>query len=112
MGEFEFQVDGEYFFSIREGTMQSAGNTYAKTLLMVDLKFILNWESYILSDHSTTVPIFFFVRAHGMQKFPGKGWNLHHSSDLSHSSDNTRSLTSQATRELPLCLISISVLSK
>lgn len=59
MGEFEFQVDGEYFFSIREGTMQSAGNTYAKTLLMVDLKFILNWESYILSDHSTTVPIFF-----------------------------------------------------
>ena len=35
-----------------------------------------------------------------MWKFPGQGSNLHHRSDPSHSSDNTRSLTHQATREL------------
>ena len=32
--------------------------------------------------------------AHGTQKFLGQGSNRHHSSDLSHSSDNARSLTS------------------
>ena len=30
-----------------------------------------------------------------MQKFPGQEWNLHHSTDPSHSSDNTRSLTAR-----------------
>ena len=39
--------------------------------------------------------------AHGMRKFPGQGLNPHHSSDLSHKSDNTGSLTCCATRELP-----------
>ena len=29
----------------------------------------------------------------GTQKFPGKGSNLHHRSDLSYSSDNTGSLS-------------------
>ena len=37
---------------------------------------------------------FFFSCTHGMQKFPGQG------SDLYHSSDNARSLTDCATREL------------
>ena len=35
-----------------------------------------------------------------MWKFPDQGWNPGHSSDLSHSSDKTRSLTHWATREL------------
>ena len=36
----------------------------------------------------------FFWGGHtlGMQKFPVQEWDLHHSSNLSHSSDNTRSL--------------------
>ena len=34
-----------------------------------------------------------FGCAHGTQGFPGQGWNLHHSSDSSYGSDNTRSLT-------------------
>ena len=36
-----------------------------------------------------------------MRKFPGQGLNPSSGSDLSHSSDNTRSLTCSATRELP-----------
>ena len=35
-----------------------------------------------------------------MRKFPGQGVNLSHGSNLSHCSDNTGSLTHQATREL------------
>ena len=35
-----------------------------------------------------------------MRKFPGQGLNPHHSSSLSHSSENARSLTHCATREL------------
>ena len=35
----------------------------------------------------------FFGHAQGMWKFLGQGLNPHVSSDLSHSSDNTRSLT-------------------
>ena len=35
-----------------------------------------------------------------MQKFWGQGWNLHHSWNPSHSSDNARSLTHCATGEL------------
>ena len=36
-------------------------------------------------------------QAHGRQKFQGQGSNRHHSSNPSHSSDNTRSLTQWAT---------------
>ena len=36
---------------------------------------------------------FFFCCAGGMQKFPDQGSNLYHSTDPSHGSDNTRSLT-------------------
>ena len=44
---------------------------------------------------------YYFCWAHGMQKFLGQGsnlgqeWNPHHSSGLSHSSDNARSLTTR-----------------
>ena len=38
--------------------------------------------------------------ASSMQKFPGQGSNLRHSSDPSHCSDNARSFTCSATREL------------
>ena len=40
----------------------------------------------------------FFGHVRGMWKFPDQGWNLLHSSGLTHSSDNTGSLTSRATR--------------
>ena len=53
----------------------------------------------------TTFVFFFFGCAWGVWKFPGHRLNLCHSSDPSCCSDNTRSLTSWATRELPfLCL--------
>ena len=43
---------------------------------------------------------------HSLWKFPGQGLNTCHSSDLSHSSDNTRSLTHWAIRErLAACFV-------
>ena len=47
--------------------------------------------------------IFYFIFGHAQstQKFLGKGLNMSHSSDPSHSSSNTRSLNHWATRELP-----------
>ena len=42
----------------------------------------------------------FFGCTHDMWKLLGLGLNLYHSSDLNLSSDNTRSLTHYATREL------------
>ena len=53
----------------------------------------------------------FFGHARDMQKFPGQGLNLSHISDLSHSSDNTKSLTCWVTREHFL-LIEIWLLAK
>ena len=41
----------------------------------------------------------FFGHANGTWNFLGQGSNLHHSSELSHSSDNARSLTHWAPRE-------------
>ena len=43
----------------------------------------------------------FFGCTHSMWKFQGQGLNMSHSSDPSHSSDNTRPLTHLAIRELP-----------
>ena len=43
--------------------------------------------------------LFVFHHAHGMQKFPGQGLNLHHGSNPSYSSDNTGSFTCWVTRE-------------
>ena len=42
----------------------------------------------------------FFLAVPTIQKFPGKVWNPCHSSHLSQSSDNTRSLTRCAIREV------------
>lgn len=39
----------------------------------------------------------FFVHAYSMQNFPGQYLKPHHSSHLSHSSDNARSLTAEAS---------------
>ena len=41
-----------------------------------------------------------FSQARGIWKFTGQGSNLRHSSDLSRCSDDARSLTRCATREL------------
>ena len=47
--------------------------------------------------HTATLLAYYFLFLGGhtcdMQKFPGQELNLHHSSDLSHCSDNVRSLT-------------------
>jgi len=55
----------------------------------------------------STIYVFIYLfiylgHAGGMRKFSGQGSNLWHISDLSHSSDNARSLTCFATRELPI----------
>ena len=42
-----------------------------------------------------------------MWKFPGQGLNLGHSSDPSHSSDNTESLTHRTTEEFLICILNI-----
>lgn len=44
--------------------------------------------------------IFIFDWTCEILKFPGQGSNTHHSSHLSHSSDNVESLTYQVTREI------------
>ena len=51
---------------------------------------------------------FFLCQAHSMWKFLGQRQNLSHSSDPSHCSDNTRSLTHCAKRDLlvPCFLVS------
>ena len=43
----------------------------------------------------------YFSCTHGVQNFLGQGLNLHHCSDLNHSSDTTRSLNYCTTRWLP-----------
>ena len=50
---------------------------------------------------------FVFGHTHNMWTFLSQGLNLHHSSDSIHSSDNTRSLTHCATRELLFVLLSL-----
>lgn len=49
----------------------------------------------------------FFGHTQSMGKFPDQGSNLHHSSDLSHSSDNARFLTHCTTRGLPFFLLGL-----
>ena len=46
-----------------------------------------------------------FCHACGMWKFSGQGLNPSHSSSLSHCSDNARSLTHYATKELLYCIL-------
>ena len=56
--------------------------------------FYIHIYTYIYIFLYTYIYIFFFFCcAGGMQKFPDQGSNLYHSSDPSHGSDNTRSLT-------------------
>jgi len=52
---------------------------------------------------------FFFFSSphHSMWTFLGQGSNLYHSYKSSHSTDNTRSLTHSATRELPFVVSSL-----
>lgn len=46
-----------------------------------------------------------FGHTHSMRKFPGQRSNPYHRSDLSFSSDTSRSLTHSATREYPIWLV-------
>jgi len=49
---------------------------------------------------SLRILFYFFGHAQGIRKVPGQGSNPQHSSDLSHCTDNTGSLTRCATREI------------
>ena len=91
-------------------------------LLSVTLRQLtLFYSSYVL--HILIKNFFYFLlfgHIHGMWKFQGQGSNTHQSRDPSHSSDNTRSLTHSATRELLGCFnmllkvypVNISITSK
>ena len=57
-------------------------------------------QNYWLYSSSCKVHLFFFGPAWSMWKFLGQGSNPCHSSDLSHCSDNARSLICCSTREL------------
>ena len=61
------------------------------------------------NSRSGVGPVFlhFGGHAHSMWKFPGQGLNSHHSSDLRHSSDSTRSLTHGATKNSRFCISKI-----
>ena len=67
------------------------------------------WFSYTYTHIKPFLFGFFFLfnfgHPCGMWKFWGQGFNSHHSSDPSHCSDNTRSLTHCAMRELLCCLL-------
>ena len=62
-----------------------------------------NGFSFCLKAEKTFLTTFFFLGCQ-MWKSPDQGLNLHHSCDPSNS-DNARSLTSWATRELPKVLL-------
>ena len=50
-------------------------------------------QSHSLLESPFPYLYLFFGPTHGMQKSPGQGLTLSHSSDLSHSNNDTRSLT-------------------
>lgn len=56
-----------------------------------------------VSESSLFFLFFFFFCIRGVQKFPGKGSNPHHSSDPSHCGDSAKFLTHCTTRELRYC---------
>ena len=60
-----------------------------------------DWEQQDTWKPSLLLLLLLSCCAQGLWKFLGQGLTLHHSSDQRHSSDNTRSLTCWATRELP-----------
>ena len=58
--------------------------------------------------NTASLPFFFFGPSLGMQKFPGQGLDMHHSSNTSHSSDNAGSSTCWAIRELLMGLFPVT----
>ena len=70
---------------------------YHHLVIPIELMVLGNYHQWLTTSkkgQGGIRPLFFsFSHAHNMQKFPGQGLNLHH------SSDNTRSLTCWATRE-------------
>ena len=65
-------------------------------LVPIDIQWIAKLPRCWWPGEQTKAKIFFFCCLWGMQKFGQE----HHSSDLSHSTDNTGSLTNCTTREL------------
>ena len=59
-----------------------------------------NWVALAFSMCNFQLYVYFFGHTHNMQKFPGQGSNLSHSSNPSHCSDNNGYLTHWATQEL------------
>ena len=88
----------------------TSNNSSLAGLLMASSKTIKNFGGtaykFLFYSHSFFHSIFyffffFFGYSCSMCKFLGQGSNPSHSSDLSHCSDNTESLTCCAPRELP-----------
>ena len=71
--------------------------SWKKPMGPLDSKFHMTQES---SAQESFFFFFLWYHAHGIWKFQAQGSNLCHSSNQSHSSDNTRSLSHWATREL------------
>ena len=105
--------DLKFQYNLYTGFSLSVG--WVKKILSSLLDF---WKSETLPSVKSTqiigffavVVVFwvFFAHTCGMRKFPGQGWNPHHSSDQSHSSDNARFVTPQVTRELQVLGFDIS----
>ena len=68
---------------------------------------------YILTSTfiSCILFFFFFYLFYSMWKFPGKGWNPHHSSDLRHCSDKAGSSTQLKHQGIPFVFLMIVILT-
>ena len=91
-GWFWLRVSLEVAIQLAARSASSPGSNRAeKPLLPSPRPFLLLFLLLIL---------LLLCHSWNMQKFPGQGSNPHHSNDLSHSSDNTRSLTLEFQRTL------------
>ena len=83
----------QFFVSWEQWCHNSSLNTPSWT--QVDAQGYKQWTHQMRADTPFFPPL-----PLSMAKFLGHGLNLHHSSDLSHSSDNTETLTHWATWKL------------
>ena len=73
-------------------------NKPQKKHITVPRTSVITYHAVFRGD--TFLKLFFLSHAHGIWKFLGQRWNLHHSNDPSCCSDNAGSLTHCAMREL------------
>ena len=117
VNSFKCSTYNEKWRTIFKGYANTTPKDQVVTEQITSLLQILSFHFYELSmihPHFSLICLlvlliffFFFGWALDMWKFPGQGSDQHYSSNLSFCSDNTRSLTSWAKRELqfPLPII-------